>query len=78
MYGVITSVNQCALCARSTHDVHHAIVGVNVVIGVLVAHCELHVVRVDPVVVCDDVVVRRTLVLIALHRSHCFRRSHFS
>ena len=28
-------------------------------------HCELHVVRVDPVVVCDDV-VRRTLVLIAL------------
>ena len=53
-------------------------VGVNVVIGVLVVHCELHVVRVDPVVVCDDVVVRRTLVLIALHRSHCFRRSHFS
>ena len=27
-----------------------------------------------PVVVCDDVVVRRTLVLIALHRSHCFHR----
>ena len=50
---------------------------VNVVIGVLVVHCELHVVRVDPVVVCDDVVVHRTLVLIALHRSHCFRRSHF-
>ena len=40
---------------------------------------ELHVVvRVDPVVVCDDAVVRRTLVLIALHRGHCFRRSHFS
>ena len=49
------------------HDVHHAIVGVNVVIGVLVVHCELHVdVRVDPVVVCDDAVVRRTLGLIAL------------
>ena len=78
MCGVITSVDQCALCARSTHDVHHAIVGVNVVIGVLVVHCELHVVRVDPVVVCDDVVVRRTLVLIALCRNHCFRRSHFS
>ena len=77
MCGVITSVDQCALCARSTHDVHHEIVGVNVVIGVLVVHCELHVVRVDPVVVCDDVVVRRTLVLIALHRSHCLRRSHF-
>ena len=77
MCGVITSVDQCALCARSTHDVHHAIVEVNIVIGVLLG--ELHVVvRVDPVVVCDDVVVRRTLVLIALHRSHCFRRSHFS
>ena len=73
------SVDQCALRARSTHDVHRAIVGVNVVIGVLVAHCELHVVaRVDPVVVGDDAVVRRTLVLIALHRSLCFHRSHFT
>ena len=36
---------------------------VNVVIGVVLG--ELHVVRVVPVVVCDDVVVRRTLVLIA-------------
>ena len=76
--GVITSVDQCALRARSTHDVHHAIVEVNVVIGVLVVHGEVLVAHVDPVVVCDDVVVRRTLVLIALHRSHCFRRSHFS
>ena len=66
MRGVITSVDQCALCARSTHDVHHAIVGVNVVIGVLVVHCELHVARVVPVDVCDDAVVRRTLGLIAL------------
>ena len=56
---------QCALCADSLHDVHHAIVEVNVVIGVLVVHCELLVVRVVPVVVCDDAVVRRTLVLIA-------------
>ena len=61
-----SSVEQCALCADSTHDVHHAIVGVNVVIGVLVVHCELHVVRVVPLVVCDDAVVRRTLVLIAV------------
>ena len=38
---------------------------VNVVIGVLVVHCELLVVRVVPVVVCDDAAVRRTLVLIA-------------
>ena len=54
-----------AMCS-STHDVHHAIVGVNVVIGVLVVHCELLVVRVVPLVVCDDAVVRRTLVLIAV------------
>ena len=58
-------MKQCALCASSTHDVHHAIVGVNVVIGVLFVHCELLVVRVVPVVVCDDAVVRRTLGLIA-------------
>ena len=43
---------------------------VNVVIGVVLG--ELHVVRVVPVVVCDDAVVRRTLVLIAFHDSHCF------
>ena len=48
---------------------------VNVVIGVVLGG--LHVVRVVPVVVCDAV-VRRTLVLIAFHRSHCFHRSHFS
>ena len=60
-----SSVEQCALCANSMHDVHHAIVEVNVVIGVLVVHCELLVVRVVPVVVCYDAVVRRTLVLIA-------------
>ena len=62
-------VEECALRARSTHDVHHAIVGVNVVIGVLVAHCELHVVvrvHVPLVLVCDEAVVRRTLGLIAL------------
>ena len=35
---------------------------VNVVIGVVLG--ELHVARVVPVVVCDDAVVRRTLVLI--------------
>ena len=31
-------MKKCALRARSTHDVHNAIVGVNVVIGVLVLH----------------------------------------
>ena len=63
------SVKQYALRARSTHDVHHAIVGVNVVIGELVVHCELRVVvrtYVPLVVVCDEAVVRRTLGLIAL------------
>ena len=57
-------VEECALRARSTHDVHHAIVEVNIVIGVVLG--ELLVVRVVPLVVCDDAVVRRTLVLTAV------------
>ena len=63
---------------RSASSVHvrHASVEVNVVIGVVLG--ELHVVRVVPLVVCDDAAVRRTLVLIALCRCHCFRRSHFA
>ena len=72
-----SSVEQRALCADSTHDVHHAIVEVNVVIGVLVVHCELLVVRVVPVVVCDDAVARRTLVHIACTVAFIFHRSHF-
>ena len=71
MCGVITSVDQCALRARSKHGVHHAIVEVNIVIGVVLG--ELHVVVrvhvplvVVVVVVCDEAVVRRTLGLIAL------------
>ena len=60
--------------AVSAH-VRHASVevhvqSVNVVIGVVLG--ELLVVRVVPVFVCDDAVVRRTLVLIAIYRSHCF------
>ena len=64
---------------RSASSMHarHASVEVNVVIGVVLG--ELHVVvHVIPLVVCDDAVVRRTLVLIALYRSHCFHRSHFT
>ena len=67
MCGVITSVDQCALRARSTHGVHHAIVEVNIVIGVVLG--EPHVVvrvHIPLVVVCDEAVVRRTLGLIAL------------
>ena len=57
---------ECALCASSAHDVHHASVCVNVVIGVLVVHCELHVdVRVHVIPHCDDAVVGLTLGLIA-------------
>ena len=62
-------------CAGSVHA-RHASVEVNVVIGVVLG--ELLVVRVVPIVVCDDAIVRRTLVLIALYRSHCFHRSHFT
>ena len=60
------SVKQYALRARSTHGVHHAIVEVNIVIGVVLG--ELHVVvRVHiPLVVCDDTVIDLTLGLIAL------------
>ena len=68
---------------RSASSVHvrHASVEVqaqcvNVVIGVVLG--ELHVaVHIIPLV-CDDAVVRRTLVFIALYNSLCFRRSHFS
>ena len=64
-----SSVKECALCASSAHDVHHASVRVNVVIGVLVLHCELHVdvrVHVIPLVDVCDAVIDLTLVLIAL------------
>ena len=58
-------VEECALRARSTHGVHHAIVEVNIVIGAVLG--ELHVVvRVHIPLVCDDALVRLTIVLIAL------------
>ena len=67
MCGVIIKLWNKDARAVSVH-VRHASVEVqvhcvNVVIGVVLG--ELHVVRVVPVVVCDDAVVRRTLVLIA-------------
>ena len=46
---------------------------VNVVIGVVLG--ELLVVRVVPIVVCDDAVVRCTLVLIAFHVVIVFMQS---
>ena len=81
-----SSVKECALCASSAHDVHHASVCVNVVIGVLVVLCELHViVRVHVISLCDNAVVGLTLNLIAhvvvvvfvvamLHRIFCIWR----
>ena len=78
-------VQECALCASSAHDVHHASVCVNVVIGVLVVLCELHViVRVHVIPLCGAV-VGLTLGLIAhvvvvvfvvaiLHRIFCIWR----
>ena len=60
-------VKECASCASSAHDVHHASVCVNVVIGVLVVLCELHViVRVHVIPLCNDAVLDLTLGLIAL------------
>ena len=70
MCGVITNCGRCAVRADSVH-VRHAFVEVNVVIGVVLGELLVGV-RVVPIVVCDDAVVRRTLVLIAFHRSHCF------
>ena len=59
-------MEECAQCASSAHDVHHASVCLNVVIGVLVVLCELHViVRVHVIPLCVDAVVGLTLGLIA-------------
>ena len=64
--------NKCAVRADSVH-VRHAIVDVNVVIGVLVVHGELLVVvRVVPVFLDCDAVVLIHFILIALYRSHYF------
>ena len=56
-----SSVKEYALCARSRHGVHHAIVEVNIVIGVV--HGEVLVARVVPLVV--DAVIGLILGLIA-------------
>ena len=56
-----SSVEECALRARSTHGEHHAIVEVNIVIGVVLG--EVLVARVVPLVV--DAVIGLTLGLIA-------------
>ena len=72
MFGVIIKLWNKNGRATSMH-VRHASVEVqvqcgNVVIGVVLG--ALHVVRVLPIVVYDDAVVRRTLVLTALYHSH--------
>ena len=58
-------MQECALCASSAYDVHHASVCENVVIGVLVVLCDLHViVRVHVIPLCGAA-VGLTLDLIA-------------
>ena len=54
----------CSLSYVRHASVEVQVQSVNVVIGVVLG--ELLVVRVVPIVVCDDAVVRRTLVLIAV------------
>ena len=79
-------MQECALCASSAYHVHHASVCVNVVIGVLVVLCELHViVRVHVISLVVHAVIGLTLGLIAhvvvvvfvvaiLHRIVCIWR----
>ena len=58
---------QCAICADSMHVVRHAIVEVNIAIGVLVVHGELLVVvRIVPFFFLD---------YDAVYRSHCFHKA---
>ena len=80
--GVIIKLWNKDARAVSVH-VRHASVEVqvhcvNVVIGVLVVLGELHVVRVVPVVVCDDAVGSSNTCSHSFERSHCFQRSHFT
>ena len=73
------TVNNARYVQTQCMFVRHAIVEVNVVIGALVVHGELLVVmRVVPVILDCDAVVHRIRVLIAVYRSHCFHRSHFT
>ena len=60
-------MQECAVCTSSAYDVHHACVCENVVIGVLVVLCELHVVvRIHVIPLVDGAVIGLTLGLIAL------------
>ena len=75
-----SSVKECALRARSTHGVHHAIVEVNIVIGVVL------VARVVPLVVDGVIGIALSLiahvvvvffVVVILHRIFCIWRYAF-
>ena len=67
-----SSVEECAPRARSTHGVHHAIVEVNIVIGVVLD--EVLVARVVPLVV-DAVIVREVWRRRRRPHSPCWRSS---
>ena len=58
-------VQECALRSSSVYHVHHASICVNVVIGVLVVLCELHVTVCVHVIPLRGAVVGLTLGLIA-------------
>ena len=68
---------ECALCGSSAYHVHHASVCENVVIGVLVVLCELHVIVRVHVICCSCCSWSHAW-------SHCscyccrFRRSHIA
>ena len=72
-----SSVKECALRARSTHGVHHAIVEVNIVIGVVLG--EVLVARVVPLVADAEIgliahVVIVVFVVAILHRIFLYGR----
>ena len=68
------TVNNAQYVQTQCIFLRHAIVEVNVVIGVLVVHGELLVVmRVVPAFLdCDDAVVHRIRSHSCIYRSHCF------
>ena len=71
-------VRECALCASSAYHVHHASVCVNVVIGVLVVLCELHVtVRVHVIPLYGAVVIAKNFLCLEVNSLQLVMRSQY-
>ena len=64
-----SNVEECAPCAHSTHGVHHEIVEVNIVIGVVLG--EVLVARFVPLVV-DAVIIHVVIVVFVVAIFHRF------